>query len=159
MDAPSFTSTSTLYSRLIDALDLLIRSYRYRSTINTRINTNLPAIPVSRSFEISTVSADSSTNSSWLKNVLDPSTSLGSHSLLWDAVETTPFEININKQYQVPEAPSPLKRDDNTELLALILIDILIVKVQVQNRIINEQKSLIAQLGESNTGYRAIICT
>ena len=49
-----------------------------------------------------------------------------------------------------------MKRD-NTESLALDLIDVLLKRVQDQNQIINEQKSLIAQLGTTNAAYQAIV--
>ena len=42
------------------------------------------------------------------------------------------------KQNQVPAASITVKQDDNTESLALDLIDVQMERVQDQNRIINE---------------------
>ena len=141
---------------IIDALDFPISSYRCRLTIDTRSNKTLSDIPVSHFSDISTVSVHSSKHSSWLKNVLQPSASLGSHSLSCDAVGTTPFEP-YKKSDQNSAASTPVKQDDNTKSLALDLNEVLTDLVQDQNRFINEQKSLIAQLGKTNAAYRAII--
>ena len=64
----------------------------------------------------------------------------------------TPFEL-YKKKDQVPAASKPVKQDDNAELLALDLIDVIIKRVQNQNHIISEEKVLIGQLGETNTAY------
>ncbi|KAK2705130.1 hypothetical protein QYM36_017242 [Artemia franciscana] len=72
-----------------------------------------------------------------LKKILQPCTSLGRHSLSWVGEGTISFGL-YKKQNQVPAASITVKQDDNTESLALDLIDVQMERVQDQNRIINE---------------------